>query len=546
MRLIKLWLPAFLGLFVALAPASALPVPKLPPEVTNKPGVVIRVRPVDDLLKDIAYIAKMIGQDGLVDAIQPFAQPVIDVIDGTKPIGFYAKIGPNGLDSNGVLLVPVKNQNDVLNLLQTFGRKAVEGSGGLYTVETAAGVPTAAFRFANGYLYATVKNTPDAETLLSLNKIYPPETLFPQGDNGLFSITFNVDAMPNDLKRKGLEALEQELKNLKADQFPKVANPIVRSFVEAISEELATKVQSLIVDAQTVSLRLDFDRVKEDMGFGIRLTPRPNTDLANDINTLSSGQSLGASIIAPTSAANFYGNIAVPTSLKKALGPIIDEFVAQGWKKAKDSDQPLVKELLEALGPTMKAGILDFGVDFRGPNAENFLAMLVAVQIKDGSRLEALFRKVHGILPADKKAAIKLDVGNVAGVALHQFPAKFDPNLEAFLGADPQMIVAFRKDAIVFAIGPVTDATAAVQSAVATSPKSSLAVDSAVAINRLAPVLERKHPGIVQAAKTAYPAGVNDTYRLSVAGGQTFEFRLSASTRWILFGELMQKAQRNR
>jgi hypothetical protein len=545
MPIVKLWLPALVGVLVSLAPASALPIPKLPPEATNKPSVVVRVRPLAELLKDGAYVAKLIGQDGVFGAVEPAIQPIIDVIDTKKPFGFYAKVGPAGIDSNGVVLVPVKNQNDVLALLKTFGREATEGAGGLYSINV-PGAPPVVFRFANGYLYGTVKNTPDAEAGLLPNKLYPPEALFKQGDDSLFSVTFNVDAVPNDLKRKSFEFLEEGLKHFNADVLPAQSNPVVRGFLETAAEAFAIRVQTLIVDTQTVTISYDFDRTKEDMSLNFRLTPRPNTVLANDLITASSGKSIGAGVVSSNSAANIFANVAVAGSVKKALEPLVDDLVAQGWKKAKDPEQPYVKELLEILAPTVKAGVLDFAADIRGPNADKHLTVLTCVHVKDANRLESLARKIHAILPPDKKAVIRLDVDKAAGIALHQFPAKLDPNADNFLGSDPQAIVAFRKDAIVFAIGPVVDATAAVKSSLDTLAKAGPAIEGMAAIRALAPVFDRKHPGMAEAAKKAYPSGISDAYRLSVTSGQNLDVRLSASTRLIQFGVLMEQSRRNR
>jgi len=546
MRLVKSWLAALFVLLAMLAPASALPVPKLPPEVTNKPSVVIRVRPLVELMKDVNYVAKMLGQDGVLGAVEPIIQPVLDAMDATKPIGFYGIIGPKGIDSKGVLLLPVKNQESILNLLKTFGQNPVEGEGGLYTVN-APGVPQVLFRYTNGYLYSTVKHVPDADAILAPNKLYAPEALFKQGDDSLFSVTLNVDAVPNDLKRMAFAHLEEGLKYLRTNEFSKENNPVVRTFLETAAEEVGAKLQGLVVDAQSMALRFDFDRTKEEMGFSARLTPRPSTDLANDIATISSGKSLGAGIISPNSTASIFANIAVPTTLKKALDPVIDELVANGWKKAKGDEQPYVKELLEILAPTLKAGILDFGADFRGPNADKNFTAIVTVNVKDADRLEALGRKAYAILPAGpEKAAIKLDVDKAGGIALHQLPQKADPQAQQIFGPNYQMIVAFRKDAIVFGIGQPSDAATAVKGSLTTTAKSGPVVEGTVSMRGMGTMMERKEAAFGTAVKKAYPAGVNDAYRFTVNGGQNLDLRISTSTRLLQLGMEIEQARRNR
>lgn len=545
MHLVKLWVPAFVGLFVSLSSASALPVPKLPPEATGKPSIVVRVRPLGELIKDAAYIAKMVGQEEVFEAVKPGIEPVIDSLDPKKPVGFYAKIGPNGIDSHGVLMVPIKNQKDFLATLALLNINPMEGQGGLYTVNAPGAPFPILFRFANGYVYATVKNTDEAEAGLAPAKLYAPDAIFKQGDDSVISVTFNVDAIPNELKRKALSGLEEGVRQGRRE-IGKEPNAIVRGLAETVIEELATKVQSLVVDTQALTLQLDLDRTKEDIGFGIRLTPRANSELAADLATLSTGKSLGAGIVAPDSAGNMATNAVVPASLKKALAPVIDEFVANGWKKADAEGQPFAKELLEILAPTFKAGILDFGADFRGPNADNYLAMLAVIAVKDGDKLEALARKVYGVLPPEKKAGIKLDVGKAGRIDLHEFDAKLDPEGQDMFGPNAKIIVAFRKDAILFAMGPNADAVAAVKNGVDATAKASPVVEGMASMRRLAPVMERKDAGAVAAAKKAYPAGINDAYRLTVTGGENLDIRLSSSARIIQFGMLLEQARRNR
>src|SRR5437870_2454730 len=110
------WLSAVLGLAlfaVPAVPALALPQPKLPPEATDKPSVVVRVRPIAELLKDVRAVAKLVDQEGQVDNLEPGLKPVLDVLDVTKPIGFYAQIKPEGVNSIGILMLPVKGEKEL-------------------------------------------------------------------------------------------------------------------------------------------------------------------------------------------------------------------------------------------------------------------------------------------------------------------------------------------------------------------------------------------------------------------------------------------------
>src|SRR4051794_7287401 len=208
MRSFTRWMPALLGLVLAATPAWALPKPNLPPEATDKPSAIVRVRPIQELLKDAGYFAKLVGQEEIFGAIEPGLAPVLEAIDGSKPVGFYARIRPAGIDSQGVLLLPVKSEKALLGVLSQFGINPTQGQDGLYSVN-APGVPfLIIFRVSNGYGYATVKNTPDAETSLQTKNLSSPEALFSADDKSVFSVTLNADAIPNALRLKAIAGLE--------------------------------------------------------------------------------------------------------------------------------------------------------------------------------------------------------------------------------------------------------------------------------------------------------------------------------------------------
>jgi hypothetical protein len=104
-------------------------------------------------------------------------------------------------------MIPVKEPKALLDVVGGFGANVNEQDG-LYSVN--AGVPfNVLFRFENGYAYATIRNSQDAEKALAKNKLYAPERLFQAKDDSLASVTFNLDAIPNGLKEKGLDLIDE-------------------------------------------------------------------------------------------------------------------------------------------------------------------------------------------------------------------------------------------------------------------------------------------------------------------------------------------------
>src|SRR5262249_35192435 len=141
-----------------------------------------------------------------------------------------------------------------------------------------------------------------------------------------------------------------------------------KAFRHELLDELAVQIKSLINDGGTLALSLDLDRKKHDLSLGLRLTPKPGTDLAKDIAALGGAKSVGASLVGKASAMHATVRLAMPAKLRKTFGPVIEEVATKAVAAEKDKEKAaLLKELLDALKPTAKAGVLDAGLDFRGP-----------------------------------------------------------------------------------------------------------------------------------------------------------------------------------
>src|SRR5262249_17408527 len=148
----------------------------------------------------------------------------------------------------------------LFGVLASVGVIPVENDG-LYTVNVPNAPFKVAFRFQGGYAYATVLNTPDAEKALAKNKIYAPQQLFTANDASLVSMTWNLDAIPNVLKQKALDHIDEFLRR----ETQKIENdPAPEKEVKlTVLTELAKKAQMLVADALTLRVQVDFDRTKE-------------------------------------------------------------------------------------------------------------------------------------------------------------------------------------------------------------------------------------------------------------------------------------------
>src|SRR5262245_45522458 len=95
------WLPGAALLCLIAVPAVAYP--DSVAEQAKKPGLVVRVQSIDELLANVRYLAGLVGQEEQAKQIEGFLKSMagpkgLEGIDTKRPIGLYGNFGPNGID----------------------------------------------------------------------------------------------------------------------------------------------------------------------------------------------------------------------------------------------------------------------------------------------------------------------------------------------------------------------------------------------------------------------------------------------------------------
>ncbi len=165
----------------ALARAAA---PVATQAADDKPAVVVAFKSLEGLIDDAKYIAKLAGKEEEAKQTEKMLQNMVggpkglEGVDPKKPIGMYVRINEDDPQkSEGVLLVPVADEEALLNLLKKQDKLTVgdKDSDDVYKV-TAEGLPFPLFfRFANKYAYVTGQT----KTALSSDRLLAPDTVLP-------------------------------------------------------------------------------------------------------------------------------------------------------------------------------------------------------------------------------------------------------------------------------------------------------------------------------------------------------------------------------
>jgi len=110
---------------VAVVIAVPAPVRCADAEKTKPPTAVVRLKSIDGLLDDFKYVAKHAGFAEEANQIDGFLKAFLgdkeSAIDTKRPIGFYGAISDDVINSDGLILLPVGDEQAFVDLLGRFG-----------------------------------------------------------------------------------------------------------------------------------------------------------------------------------------------------------------------------------------------------------------------------------------------------------------------------------------------------------------------------------------------------------------------------------------
>jgi hypothetical protein len=534
--------------FLALLIPLAVPAPaRSADDKAKTPTVVIRVASLDNLIADARYLLTQAGREEEAKQGEAFLKAILgdkglEGFDSKRPLGFYGHLGPNGIDSTGVLMLPVSDEKAVLDLLARQDIKP-EKKDGLYSFTPEKSPVPIYFRFANKYVYVTGRD----KEALDKDKLLAPGKVLAAKDVGTFSASFNFGGIPKEIRETVLGQVELRLNDLKERNHPgeTAAQKELRS--KAI-DEIALTLKSLLEDSGSLTVRFAVDRKANDISFSLDLSARPGSKLAKNVQSLAETKSLVAGLIASTSAANGRLHVSVPGGMRKALGPAVDDAFNQILKSAKDEGgRQFLARYARTLLPTLKAGVLDFAIDIRGPSKNKLYTAVAGLRVKNGANIEKSMREVaKQILEKDPDLAT-LDVAKVGSISIHRLNKiknlLKDADRRDF-GNNPGYL-AIRDDAVFFALGE--DGLKALKEALAVQPKAGPVLRVEFALGRYPRVGEGPRRKFAEGAAREAFKGENkdaDKIYLTLEGGKALRLRAGMKGPVLRFLSLVDQAEK--
>jgi hypothetical protein len=533
--MLKRILPGAALLCLAVLPSLARPAP-VPIDKAGRPAVVVRVQAIDELLANLRYLAAQAGQEEQAKQFEGFIKSMagpkgLDGIDTKRPLALYGNIGPNGIDSTAVLLIPVADEKALLDLFARFEAKVEKGKEGLYTVKHDNLPVPVFFRFANKYAYVTAQD----ESAIAPNKLLPPEKVLGTGPVGVVSASVNIADIPNELRTTAIEQMRTQLEAAKQQREPNETD-IQHKFKGQMIDAVGAQIASVLKDGDHVTLSVNVDRKAGDIALNLTLAGKENTKLAGSILELAKAKSVVAGIIGKDSTMSAIIYAALPEDLRKGLAPVLDEAIQKGLEEEKDkAKRALAEKFARAIEPTLKAAELDAALDIRGPSAQNLYTVVAGLKVKDGAALEKTLRELFKELPAEQKAIIKLDAEQVGSVKIHRLDVQtfYDDEAKKSFGNNPAYL-AIRENAVFVGVGE--NGLAAVKGALAAPPRLATPLKLEVSMARLARALAVQEKDAPKFAEEAFgKGGGNDKVQFVLEGGPQLKLSFAMKAPVIKF-----------
>jgi hypothetical protein len=512
----------------------------------DKPMVLVRIEPLEELAADARALAKAAGREELVRQVQAILKAHtgpkgVEGIDPKKPIGLYGSLDKQLNRSQAVLLLPVSDEKTFLDFLGSFGLEPKKDADGLYTLKVEKVPFPVQFRFANGYLYAMPRFS--ATSALPAKDKLPLPAAVLAGGEGMLSVTANLDRVPPAIRNVAVSSLAVELGHLKKAKAEN-EGPAHHELHGAVLDALAVQGRAVLEDGGAVMLKIAHDRKKNDLSLAASFAAKKGSALAKTLAGLATQTSLAGALLGQGEAMGGFLHVRLPEGVRKALGPVVDEAVKQGLAHHDEGARALLAPVAEALKPTMKEGVFDVGLSLRGPNKGGKYTVVGCYRLQAGEGVEKAVKKLVGQLPEEARKPFTFDVDKAGGVAIHRVEQeKLKAAAADMLGGGP-LYFAVRKDAVLFTLGE--GALATLKEGLAAEPKAGKLLQVDLSLGRIAGLMKAQDKSAPEIAKKVFTEAGSDRVRLSLAAGRRLELKLSVKTQALAFAAALDKARKEK
>jgi len=506
-----------------------------------KPTFVIRVASIDTLMGHIFQVAKAIGREGEVQLAEALLKNFtggggIEGLDTKKPWGMYGKIGPGGIDSEGVLLLPISDQKKFLAFLEKLGQKPEEKKG-IYTLNIDQSPFPLFFRFEKGYLWGTIRD----EKSIDPATLPATEEFLAASKTGAMSLTFDFSAIPDEIKKMVVGQIEVAMGQAR-EKATAEKDPIKRKGQLVGAEAAGKTIVQVMNEGGELALKMDLEKATNDLVMELSFSGKSGSLLAKDMASMGSRKGVSGGLVGPDSAYYLGMNFGLSESFAKLISESYNQGVADAL--ANETDEKKKEwglKLSEAFRKLVSSGVVDYGADIRGPGANGKYNIIAAVGFPDARKLESVIRELRNEVP-ELAQVIQLDVAKTEKVTIHRIAVEPLPKEISDLVGNTPILVGFSDEAVYFGLGSEGQKNIEKQAEKGKTAAPLFAFDMHLA--NMVNILSKTDPKMMAAAKKAFDGkSGSDLIEVKVASGDKLVVRASMRTQVIAFFSLLVPKQ---
>ena len=413
-------------------------------EAQQKPLAVLSISSIDSLLGNIEYLTEAAGAADFGQLAKMMANPYLQGLDQTKPIGFV--LSTDGQQFLPLGFIPVTDLNKTLSLLEEqIGAPRDAGNG----IKEIVGPQSVFVKEENGWAF--VGQTVESLSTLPQN---PTELLDGLAEDYDIAIRGHVQNVPKPYLQMAVTTLQEGVKQ-GLSQIPEEDRAAQEELMKIQMQQLET----FINESDEITIGWKTDPSAKRTFIDMKFTAVPGGELAQQFAGMGDAKSDYTGFLVPGAALTMNVSSKVPpeqvqTSVQAFEG--LKKTVLREIEKDDDLESPearkTAKELLNAamdiLIATMKTGVMDGGASVvLKPQA---LTVLAGFHVADGKQVEQILKRVE-VLAQNEPGfpGIEFNADNQSGVAFHtmSIPIPEEEDARKILGSELKVAVGIGRKA---------------------------------------------------------------------------------------------------
>ncbi|HQR08266.1 MAG TPA: hypothetical protein PLN21_15670 [Gemmatales bacterium] len=504
----------------------------------------VTVTSVDGMMDTAKYGLTMAGKKDLADQLDSLLEAFTQAkglkgIDRKKPMGAYLKKFPtNPTTPPLVLYVPITDEKDFLDLLDTFNITPSKPENGIRSVEIPFTGQRAYLLFKGNYAYVSL----DEEELK--NPVDPAKIFARFPANALFHMHLGLGDIPKEMKEKFLAEVD---KNIAKDKAKKPEESDAEyQFRLAGMNYTRSALEHLVMEAQGLSFSVLLDKGQHLLSVDTLLTATPGSRLQLEMQALNNSKSQFAGVIDAAPASLIYHG-ALSDQVRKDLDTFLDKVVKAAIADEKSiMKKAIAEKIFQVIEPTLKSKTYDVAFSVRSGGDKEPLTGLGALRVVNGKQLEELVKGLIVEMKEKERKAIQIDADKIGDVNIHLINIPTDDKgakemVEAF--GEAKIAIAFHNEAIVVGLGKnsVDEVKRVVSSINKTGGMNPPPMQVLVHVKPFTRF--SKEAAVRKAFETIFTTPGSDAIKFTMTGGDQLRWKAEVSTQFLKLIEASEKAK---